>query len=132
MTTLAIDTYALITKLKESGIPEPQAVAQIETITKAIDAALEQTRHDYDLDKIVTNKDLDARIKETELKIELVKADLKRDIAEAKSELIRWVIGVGLLQTTIIAGLFLKILGKVWIIRRVIVWLFWRYWGRFN
>jgi len=48
---------------------------------------------------------LDARIKETELKIELVRSELKRDIAKTKAELIRWVVGVGLLQITIITAL---------------------------
>jgi hypothetical protein len=43
---------------------------------------------------------MDARFKDTELKI-----------AETKSELIRWVVGVGLLQTTLIAALLLKLVG---------------------
>lgn len=97
--------------------PEQQAVAQVETIIKAIDSALEHSRHEYDLDNFVTNKDLDARIRETELKIEMVKSELKRDIAESKAELIRWivgvVVGVALLQTTIIAGLIFRLLDKV-------------------
>jgi hypothetical protein len=105
MTTLALDTYALVTKLKEAGVPEQQAAAQVETITKAIDSALEQARHDYKLDDLATKRD----IKEMELKIELVKSELKRDIAETKAELIRWVVGVGLLQITIITALLLKL-----------------------
>lgn len=109
MTALALDTYALVTKLKEAGVPEQQAAAQIETLTKAIDSALEQVRHEHDLDNLVTNKDLDARIRETELKIDLVRAELKRDIAETKAELIRWVVGVGVLQMTLITGLMLKL-----------------------
>lgn len=113
MTALAIDTYALVTKLKEAGIPEQQAAAQVETITKAIDVALEQSRHEHDLDNLVTIKNLDARIKETELKIELVKSELKREIAETKADLIRWVVGVGLLQITIITALILKIVGHL-------------------
>ena len=107
MTTLALDTYALVTKLKEAGVPEQQAAAQVETITKAIDSALEQARHDYKLDDLATKRD----IKEMELKIELVKSELKRDIAETKAELIRWVVGVGLLQITIITALLLKLVG---------------------
>lgn len=62
----------------------------------------------------------DTRIKETELKIELVRSELKRDIetvrkeiAETKAELIRWVVGVGLLQITIITGLLLKLAGTL-------------------
>lgn len=116
MTALALDTYALVTKLKESGIPEQQAAVQVETITKAIDSALEQVRHEHDLDNVVTNKGLDARIRETELKIDLVRAELKRDIettrkeiAETKSELIRYVVGVGMLQIALITGLLLKL-----------------------
>ncbi len=109
MTTLALDTYALVTKLKDAGIPEQQAAAQVETIAKAIDSALEQARHEHNLENLVTNKDLDARIRETELKIDLVRSELKRDIAETKADLIRWVVGVGILQMTLIAGLILKI-----------------------
>jgi len=113
MTTLAIDTYALVAQLKEAGIPEPQAAAQVATITKAIDTALEQARHKYDLDRLLTNKDLDSRIKETELKIELVRSELKRDLAETKADLVRWVVGVGILQSVLVAGLVLKLAGTV-------------------
>lgn len=103
MSTLALDTYALVLKLKEAGVPEQQAAVQVETITKAIDAALEQTRQEHDLDNLVTNKALDARIRELELKV-------AKDIAESKAELIRWVVGVGVLQMTLITGLLLKLL----------------------
>ncbi|MCX7099320.1 MAG: hypothetical protein NTV43_15595 [Methylococcales bacterium] len=56
-------------------------------------------------------------------KIELAKLDdlaSKRDlkelelkIAENKAELVRWVVGVGLLQITIIAGLIFKLADKL-------------------
>lgn len=38
--------------------------------------------------------------------------DLKHDarLAETKSELVRWVVSVGLLQTALIAGLWLKLI----------------------
>jgi hypothetical protein len=113
MTTLTLDTYALVTKLKDAGVPELQAAAQVETLTKAFDSVLEQVRHEHDLDNLVTNKDLDVRIRETELKIELVRSELKRDIAETKTELIRWVVGVGVLQMTLITGLLLKLSSSI-------------------
>ncbi len=109
MTTLALDTYALVAKLKEAGIPEPQAAAQVETIAKAIDSAMEQARHEHNIDNLVTTKDLDARIRETELKIDLVRSELKRDLAETKADLIRWVVGVGMLQTALITALLIKL-----------------------
>jgi hypothetical protein len=62
---------------------------------------LEQARHDYDLEDLATKRDL----KELELRLEL-------KIAETKADLIRWVVGVGLLQITIIAGLLFRLTGK--------------------
>lgn len=44
-------------------------------------------------------------VKELELK-------LQKEIAETKADLIRWVVGVGLLQITIIAGLLLRLTGR--------------------
>lgn len=127
MTILAIDTYALVTQLKEAGIPEPQAAAQVATLTKVIDTAFAQVKHDYQLDDLITKRDLkelevrlDSRIKETELKIELVRSELKRDIetvrkeiAETKADLVRWVVGVGILQSVLVVGLVLKLAGTV-------------------
>ncbi|MFZ2449669.1 MAG: hypothetical protein WAW36_04020 [Methylovulum miyakonense] len=55
-----------------------------------------------ELDNIATKRDL----RETELRLEL-------KIAETKADLIRWVVGVGLLQITIITGLILKLIGTV-------------------
>lgn len=101
MTTLALDTYALVNKLKEAGVPEQQAAAQVETITKAIDSALEQAKHDYRLDELATKRD-----------IELLRSETRMQIAESKADLIRWVVGVGLLQITIITALLLKLSGS--------------------
>jgi carbamoylphosphate synthase small subunit len=106
MTTITIDTYALVTKLKEAGVPEQQAAAQVEIITKTIDTALEQARHDYDLDNLATKRDL----KDSENVLQL-------KISESKADLQRWIIGVvfgaGILQTAIIAALVLKLAGHI-------------------
>lgn len=96
MTTLALDTYALVAKLKESGVPEQQAAAHVETLTKAIDSALEHAKHEYKLDNVATKQD-----------IELLRNDTRVQIAETKADLIRWVVGVGVLQ--MIVGLMLKL-----------------------
>lgn len=109
MSTLSIDTYSLITALKDTGIPEQQAKAQIDAITQIVDAAREQIEHDHRLDDVATKRD----IRELELKIELAKSELKRDIAETKSELIRWVVAVGVLQMTVLAALILKMADKI-------------------
>jgi hypothetical protein len=101
MTTITFDTHEFIKELKSAGFSEEQA----EIITKlqkaAVSSTLEQARHEYDLDNLVTNQSLDLRIKDVELKI-----------AETKADLIRWVVSVGLLQTALIAGLLLKLISS--------------------
>ncbi len=120
MATIAFDTHEFVKELKDAGFSEQQA----EVITKlqkaAVSSTLEQARHDYELDDLATKRDLkeldlrlESRLKEIELKIELVRAELKREAAENKAELIRWVVGVGLLQITIIAGLLFRLTGKI-------------------
>lgn len=95
MTTITFDTHEFIKELKNAGFSEEQA----ETITKlqkaAVASTLEQARHECDLDHLVTNQSLDARIREAELKSEV-------KLAETKSDLIRWIVSVALLQTALI------------------------------
>jgi sRNA-binding carbon storage regulator CsrA len=79
---------------------------------------------DYDLENITSKKDIEILCLETKrdikklensLKkdIEILRLETKHDIAETKAELIRWVIAVGLLQTTIIVGLIFRLIGKI-------------------
>ena len=105
MTALALDTYALVTKLKQSGVPEQQAAAQVETLTMAIDSVLEQAKHEYKLDSLATKQDIELLRRD----IELLRSDTRVQIAETKADLIRWVVGVGVLQMTLIVGLMLKL-----------------------
>lgn len=108
MSAVPFDTHALVKRLQGAGFTVEQAeiIADIQRESGA--AYAEQVKHDFHLDDIATKRDLDARIKETELKIELARADLGRDIEKAKSELVRWVVGVGILQTTLLTGVLLK------------------------
>ena len=106
MTAITLDTYALISTLKDAGVPEQQAKAQIDAMTQIVNVTREQIEYDHKLDDVVTNKSLDARIRETELKLEL-------KISESKAELVRWVIGAGFLQVALITGLILKLSDKI-------------------
>ena len=94
MTTLAFDTYAYIRKLKDSGVPEEQARAQVE----ALSLAFEQFQSELHLSESATKQD----VRESELKLEL-------KIAETKAELVRWIVGAGFLQTALIAALLIKL-----------------------
>ncbi len=109
MTTVTFDTHDFVKKLKGVGFSEEQAEVLTDLQKTTVSTTMEQARHDYELDDLATKRDL----KELELKIELVKSELKREITETKADLIRWVVGVGLLQITIIAGLLFRLTGKV-------------------
>ena len=104
-----IDTYALIGTLKDAGIPEQQAKAQIDAMTKIVSVAREQIEHDHKLDDVATKRDL----KELENSL---RHDLELKIEKSKVETIKWiaaiVIGAGMAQVFAIMGL-LKLLGKI-------------------
>lgn len=113
MTAITLDTYALITTLKDAGIPEQQAKAQIDAITKIVDVARGQIEHDHKLDDTASKRDLkeleltlSAKLRESELKLEA-------KISESKAELVRWVIGAGFMQVALITGLILKLSDKI-------------------
>jgi hypothetical protein len=108
MNTLTFDTHEFVKKLKDVGFSEEQAEVITNLQKTTASNTLEQARNDYDLDNLATKRDL----RELELKIELLRSDLKRDIAENKAELIRWVVGVGVLQSVLITALVLKLAGS--------------------
>lgn len=106
MTALTFDTHDFVKKLKGVGFSEEQAELLTDLQKTTVINTLEQARHDYELDDLATKRDL----KELELR-------LQSEIEKTKAELIRWVVGivvgVALLQTTIIAGLIFRLADKV-------------------
>jgi hypothetical protein len=102
MTAITFDTYDFVKKLKGAGFSEEQAEVLTDLQKATSQNTLEQARHDYELDDLATKRDL----RELELRLEL-------KMSENKADLIRWVVGVGLLQITIIAGLMFRLTGKV-------------------
>jgi len=106
MSTITFDTHEFIKELKNAGFSEEQAEAITRLQKAAVATTLEQARHDFELDDVATKRDL----KELEFKLEARIKDTELKIAETKSELIRWVVSVGLLQTALVAALLLKII----------------------
>ncbi|AUB80869.1 hypothetical protein [Candidatus Thiodictyon syntrophicum] len=98
MTAIPFDTHKFIRTIKDSGIPENQA----EAIAEAFKAA--QCEADP-----ATKAEVAQHENHLQHSIEVLRLELKRDIAESKAELTRWVIGAGILQTSIIIGVLLKV-----------------------
>lgn len=88
MTTITFDTLKFVTRLKESGLSETQAVAITEAFREAHGEAEVDTKAD---------------IRELELKFEA-------RMSENKAELVRWIVGAGFLQTALIAALLIKLI----------------------
>jgi hypothetical protein len=105
MTAITIDTYALINTLKDAGVPEQQAKAQIDAMAKFVEVAREQIEHDHKLDDVTTKRDL----KELELTINAKISDSKTETIKSIAIV---VIGAGMAQVFTIVGL-LKLLGKI-------------------
>jgi hypothetical protein len=104
-----LNIHEFYNDLKNAGFTEQQAEVIANIQNKTALAAIEQTKHDFKLDDITTNKDLDIRIKETELKIELVRRDIevvRKEIADSKADLIKWIIGSGF---TLISVIFMML-----------------------
>jgi hypothetical protein len=109
MNTITFDTLDFANRLKSVGFTDEQAQVITELQRTATDNTLEQARHDYHLDDLSTKRDLKEMETALDHKIELLRADTGRMIAESKADLTRWIIGAGFLQTTLIIGVLLKI-----------------------
>jgi hypothetical protein len=109
MNTITFDTLDFANRLKSVGFTDEQAQVITELQRTATDNTLEQARHDYHLDDVATKRDLKEMETALDHKIELLRADTGRMIAESKADLTRWIIGAGFLQTTLIIGVLLKI-----------------------
>jgi hypothetical protein len=109
MSTITFDTLHFANKLKAVGFTDEQAQVITELQRTATDNTLEQARHDYHLDDVATKRDMKELETALEHKIELLRAETGRMIAESKADLTRWIIGAGFFQTALIIGVLLKI-----------------------
>ena len=87
MTSITFDTLAFTEELAAAGVPEQQAKVQARAISKVLVSQ-----------KLATKADIGIIQKE----MIAMEERLRREIAETKSELLKWVIGLLLAQTGII------------------------------
>ena len=100
MTTITFDTLAYVKTLREAGIEEKQAEAQAEALATVLKSGTAD---------LATQRDVESLRADLKRDAELLRAELKKDLAETKAELIRWVVGVGILQTTLIVGILARL-----------------------
>jgi len=97
MASFILDTLAYADTLKAGGFSPQQAETQARALAEILDRQMstkaEVAEHENNLQHA----------------IEVLRLEMKRDIAETKDDLTRWVIGAGVLQTTIVVGVLLKV-----------------------
>lgn len=87
MNATTFDTHKFVGKLKEAGLNEKQAEAMVDAFRELSDGA-----------ELVTKRDL-----------ALSDAELRKDLAEMKFDLMKWVIGLALGQFAILIGILMKL-----------------------
>jgi hypothetical protein len=87
MTAIALNIHEFYNDLKGAGFTEQQAEVIANIQSKTATATIEQTKHDYRLDDITTNKDLDARISQTELKIKETELRIVTQLAAIQQDM---------------------------------------------
>lgn len=98
MLAVAFDTLKLARKLESAGFPSKQAqdmpASLAETFTEWQNAINLATKEDVQL----SETRLESKIADSKAETIKMKAEIEKSIAETKSDLIRWVIGVGFAQ----------------------------------
>ena len=105
MAAIPFDTLKMAERLERAGFSIEQAKVQAAMLAEIIgaeDASI--------VERFSSKHDVSRELTESRSSIEKLEAKIDRTVSEAKAELVRWVVGVGLLQMALIAGLVLKLL----------------------
>ena len=97
MASFILDTLAYADTLKAGGFSPQQAETQARALAENLDR------------QMATKAEVAEHENNLQHAIEVLRLEMKRDIAETKADLTRWVIGAGVLQTTIVVGVLLKV-----------------------
>ena len=92
MTTVTFDTHAYVRKLKSVGFTEEQAAVQAEVLFSVFEK---------NLSDLATRRDL----KELELATKLEIEKVRKELAESKTDIIKWVLGVAAGQAALIIAI---------------------------
>ena len=108
MSTIVMDTLEFATKLKAGGFTEQHAETQARAFAVVVEKQL-ATKRDMDDHEQNLRRDIESLRADVKRDIELLRAEVKKDLAETKAELIRWVVGVGVLQTTLVVAIIARL-----------------------
>jgi hypothetical protein len=111
MTEMRFDTPKMVERLEEAGVPSEQARAHASVLVDVVSAA-EASIMDRAATKQAVEHELNQikiALERFEARVEVRFAGVDARLAELKTDLFRWVVSVGILQTALIAALVLKL-----------------------
>ena len=115
MNAIILDTLEFAPKLKSGGFTDQQAETQARAMAEIIERQLatkgEIGAHETTLrlDIEVLRNELKHDLREMELRFDTRIAETNARIADTKADLTRWIVGAGLLQTSLIVGVLMKV-----------------------
>ena len=124
---VTFDTLKYVERLEHAGVPSNQARVQVEALSDVMAEEAQRISdqfvtkatfsqdtsglsHEVNALRLDLKQEISTLRLETKSEIKALRLETKADIADAKSDLVRWVVGVGILQMALIAGLILKLL----------------------
>ena len=99
MTTITFDTLAFTEELTAAGIPESQAKAHAKAQARVLSSALESQ-------ELATKGDIATLQREIVSEMASREERLRREIAESKTESLKWIVGMLAAQTGLIVAAF--------------------------
>jgi len=108
MATATFDTLRYANRLKTAGVPDKQAEAESEALSEVLEINLKELATRQDI--VELRKDMEQVELRLNARMDAQRENLRREISDSKAELIRWVVGVGLLQISLITALLVKLL----------------------
>jgi hypothetical protein len=103
-TEVAFDTLKMVERFQSAGFSAEQAKMTATVLAEVIGA--EDARI---ADRFSTKQDVALELAGIRSDIDALRHEMKTMIADTKADLVRWVVGVGLLQMALITGLVLKL-----------------------
>lgn len=104
MTAILFDTLKVVEQLEKAGYSSQQAKAHASVLVEVMSDEAERVA-----DKFATKSDFTQELAAIRAEVNSLHQDMKVLNSDTKAEIVRWVVGVGMLQMALIAGLVLKL-----------------------
>lgn len=104
MMAIPFDTLKMVEKLEEAGYSQKQAKAQASVLVEMMSVEAERVS-----EKFATKSDFTQELAGLRAEVGALRQEMKVMNSDTKAEIVRWVVGVGILQMGLIAGLVLKL-----------------------